>query len=124
MMLFQELRHALKVAAPARRALQDMSNLSPEVESYISPIDAETSGHSKSMFSLRLLRAKLWRVGSGSERKPTRPAAEVKPTMSTTVVATEVVLLRVGCAWIGEWSDAGCLIWDVDMLCWPRCSEL
>lgn len=61
------------------------------MESYISPIDADTSGHSKSMFSLRLLSAKLWRVGSGSERNPTRPAADVKPTMTPTVVATDKV---------------------------------
>lgn len=94
-MLFQELRHALDIAIKNSRCV-----LKTELgmESYISPIDAETSGHSKSMFSLRLWRAKLWRVGSGSDRNPTRPAAEVKPTMSTTVVATDVVFLGVACA--------------------------
>jgi hypothetical protein len=87
------------------------------MESYICPIDAETSGHSKSMSALSLCRAKLCRDGSGSDRKPTRPAAEVRPTMSTTVVATSVDYWRVGGACNGKWPEDGpSLKWDADVL--------
>jgi hypothetical protein len=41
------------------------------------------------MLSLRALRAKLRRELSGSERKPTRPAADVKPAMSMATVTTD-----------------------------------
>jgi hypothetical protein len=45
-------------------------------------MELETSGQSRLMCSLRLLRAKLRSDGSGSARKPTRPAAEVMPTVA------------------------------------------
>jgi hypothetical protein len=45
-------------------------------------MEFETSGHSRWMCSLRLLRAKLRNEASGSERKPTRPAADVRPTVA------------------------------------------
>lgn len=58
---------------------------------HICPIDPAISGQSKSISSLSLCKANLWRAGSGSERKPTRPAAEVRPTMSTVAVETDTM---------------------------------
>jgi hypothetical protein len=61
------------------------------VFAYICPMDADTSGHNRSISSFNLCKAKLCKAGSGSDRKPTKPAAEVSPTMLTAVVATELV---------------------------------
>jgi hypothetical protein len=63
---------------------------------YICPNDAETSGHNRSMFSLSLRSAKLCKAGSGSARKPTRPAADVKPTMANILRGYEDVLEATG----------------------------
>lgn len=48
---------------------------------YMSGIDFEISGQRRCTSSFRRCKAKLLKAGSGSERKPTRPAAEVKPTI-------------------------------------------
>lgn len=48
---------------------------------YIWPTEPATSGHSRSISSFNRCRANDLRSLSGSDRKPTRPAAEVKPPM-------------------------------------------
>lgn len=50
--------------------------------SYISPIAPAISVHSKSTWPSNCLRAKLLNSGSGSDRKPIRPAADTSPTMA------------------------------------------
>jgi hypothetical protein len=52
---------------------------------YICPIDPETSVHTLSISSLSLSSAKAWRVGSGSDKKPTRPAADVRAGIAVAV---------------------------------------
>jgi hypothetical protein len=49
--------------------------------SYIWLTEPATSGHSRSISSFSRCRANERRAGSGSERKPTTPAAEVRPTI-------------------------------------------
>ena len=52
---------------------------------YICPIDPETSVHTLSISSLSLSSAKACRVGSGSDKKPTRPAADVRAGIAVAV---------------------------------------
>lgn len=54
---------------------------SHEVEPYIRHTEAAISVHNRSTSSFSRLRAKICRSGSGSDKKPTRPAAEVRPTI-------------------------------------------
>jgi hypothetical protein len=53
---------------------------------HICDIEFDISGHRRSTSSLRRVKAKLRRAGSCSERKPTRPAAEVRPAIAPETV--------------------------------------
>jgi hypothetical protein len=61
------------------------------VVSYISLTDPATSGHNKSISSFNRRRANERKAGSGSARKPTTPAAEVRPTIVALLMWTKVV---------------------------------
>jgi hypothetical protein len=75
-------------ASSPRRHLRSRARLplqhkrEPECgKSYIWLTEPATSGHSRSISSFSRCRANERRAGSGSERKPTTPAAEVRPTI-------------------------------------------
>jgi hypothetical protein len=66
--------------------------------SYISLTDPATSGHNRSISSFNRRRANERKAGSGSERKPTTPAAEVRPTIVALLTGTKVGQVRLMCS--------------------------
>lgn len=65
------------------------------IVSYISLTDPATSGHSRSISSFNRRRANERKAGSSSERKPTTPAADVRPTIVVLVADTKYVQVRL-----------------------------
>jgi hypothetical protein len=55
-----------------------------------------TSVHTLSISSLSLSSAKAWRVGSGSDKKPTRPAAEVRAGIFAMMCCLVPALASIG----------------------------
>lgn len=78
---------------------QPASKPSEGKSTYICPIDPETSVHTLSISSLSLSRAKACKVGSGSERKPTKPAADVRAG----IVVTDVLPHSGSCKYVVAW---------------------
>lgn len=63
------------------------------MSTYIWLTEPATSGHSRSISSFRRRRAKERSAGSGSARKPTTPAAEVRPTIAGVLLLMLCVVL-------------------------------
>lgn len=87
------------------------SHPSSEMDSdtHICPIEPETSVHTASIWLLSRWSANACRVGSGSDRKPTRPAAEARPTMMRHVGCIQQLRLVSGwrCGGSDGWAADG-----------------
>ena len=72
-------------------------------------MDPVTSVQTLSISSLSLSSAKAWRVGSGSDKKPTRPAADVRAGMLAVMCCLVPALADIWVAWAVRWVAMGCV---------------
>jgi hypothetical protein len=63
-------------------------------------MEPDTSVHTLSISSFSVSRANACRVRSGSDKKPTTPAADVRPTMVSTRVAAASLCSEMLTRWL------------------------